>query len=169
MKLHIGVDADSALVHSAVGTSANVHDITQTGELLHGEEERVHGDAGYLGIHKRKEHEYRDVEWHIAVRPGKRKVMAEGSDKLKAEQAKASVMAKVEHPFRWVKGIFGYDKVRYRGLEKNMNRLCLVLGFTNLLRSRSLGVGINRVVYRISDIRSFCNHGDAQEDQANAA
>lgn len=139
MKLHIGVDADSGLVHSAVGTSANEHDITKAGELLHGDEKRVHGDAGYMGIHKREEHEGRQVEWHIAVRPGKRKTMTEGSDELKVEQSKASVRAKVEHPFRWVKGIFGYDKVRYRGLDKNMNRLCLLLGFTNLLRSRSLG------------------------------
>jgi IS5 family transposase len=138
MKLHIGVDADSGLVHSAVGTSANEHDITKAVELLHSDEKRVHGDAGYAGIHKREEHEEREVEWHIAVRPGKRKTMAEGSDELKVEQTKASVRAKVEHPFRWVKGIFGYDKVRYRGLDKNMNRLCLLLGFTNLLRSRSL-------------------------------
>jgi transposase, IS5 family len=139
MKLHIGVDADTGLVHSAVGTSANAHDITKAADLLHGEEKRVHGDAGYMGIHKREEHEGREVEWHIAVRPGKRKVMAEGSKELKVEQAKASVRAKVEHPFRWVKGIFGYGKVRYRGLDKNMNRLYLLLGFANLLRSRSLG------------------------------
>jgi IS5 family transposase len=139
IKLHIGVDADSGLVHSAVGTSANEHDITKAADLLHGDEKRVHGDAGYVGIYKREEHEDREVEWHIAVRPGKRKTMAEGSDELKVEQSKASVRAKVEHPFRWVKGIFGYDKVRYRGLDKNMNRLYLLLGFTNLLRSRSLG------------------------------
>ena len=139
MKLHIGVDADSGLVHSAIGTAANEHDITQAADLLHGREERVHGDAGYAGIHKREEHKDREVEWHIAVRPGKRKTMAEGSDELKAEQVKSSVRAKVEHPFRWVKSIFGYDKVRYRGLDKNMNRLYLLLGFTNLLRSRSLG------------------------------
>ena len=139
MKLHIGVDADTGLVHSAIGTSANVHDITKAADLLHGEEKRVHGDAGYLGIHKREEHEGRDVEWHIAVRPGTRKLMAEGSDEVKVEQAKASVRAKVEHPFRWVKGIFGYGKARYRGLDKNMNRLCLLLGFANLLRSRSMG------------------------------
>jgi len=139
MKLHIGTDADTGLVHSAEGTSANVHDITMAGELLHGDEKHVYGDAGYLGIHKREEHEGRDVEWHIAVRPGKRKTMPAGSDELKTEQAKASIRAKVEHPFRWVKGIFGYDKLRYRGLGKNMNRLCMLLGFTNLLRSRSLG------------------------------
>jgi len=64
--------------------------------------------------------------------------MHQDSDEWKSEQAKASVRAKVEHPFRWVKGIFGYSKVRYRGLDKNMNRLCLLLGFTNLLSSRRL-------------------------------
>ena len=139
MKLHIGVDADSGIVHSATGTAANEHDITQADKLLHGREQRVHGDAGYLGIDKREEHKEREVEWHIAVRPGKRKTMADGSDEKKAEQAKASVRARVEHPFRWVKGIFGYSKVRYRGLDKNMNRLYLLLGFTNLLTCRRIG------------------------------
>lgn len=139
MKLHIGVDADTGIVHSATGTAANEHDITQADKLLHGNEQRVHGDAGYMGIHKREEHKDREVEWHIAVRPGKRKEMADGSDEQKAEKAKASVRARVEHPFRWVKGIFGYSKVRYRGLEKNMNRLCLLLGLANLLTCRRLG------------------------------
>jgi IS5 family transposase len=139
MKLHIGTDDQTGLVHSAVATSANVHDITMADKLLHGDEERIYGDAGYIGIDKREEHEDREVAWNIAVRPGKRKAMEEGSDALIAEQAKASVRSKVEHPFRWVKGIFGYDKVRYRGLDKNMNRLCMLLGFSNLLRSRSLG------------------------------
>ncbi len=136
MKLHIGVDADTGLVHSAVGTSANVHDVTKVAELLHGNERRVHGDAGYTGIHKRQEHKGRDVAWHIAVRPGKRRQMAQDSEAWKTEHAKASVRAKVEHPFRWVKGIFAYSKVRYRGLDKNMNRLYLLLAFNNLLSSR---------------------------------
>jgi len=139
MKLHIGADADTGLVHSAVGTSANEHDITHADKLLHGHEQRVHGDAGYAGIHKREEHRDREVEWHIAVRPGKRRQMEKDSNEWKAEQVKASVRAKVEHPFRWVKGIFGYSKARDRGLDKNMNRLYLLLGFTNLLASRRLG------------------------------
>jgi len=139
MKLHIGVDADSGLVHSAVGTAANESDIANAAHLLHGHEKRVYGDAGYVGIHKRKEHRGRNVEWYIAMRPGKRKQLMREGHAWKAEQAKASVRAKVEHPFRWVKGIFGYSKVRYRGLSKNMNRLCLLLGLANLLRSRSLG------------------------------
>ena len=138
MKLHIGVDANSGLVHSATGTAANEHDITQADKLLHGRERCVHGDAGYLGIDKREEHKGRKVEWHIAVRPGKRRLMAEGSEAWRVEKAKASVRAKVEHPFYWVKGVFGYRKVRYRGIYKNMNRLCLLLGFANLMRSRRL-------------------------------
>ena len=138
MKLHIGADAQSGLVHSAVGTAANVHDVTVASRLLHGREKRVHGDAGYMGIHKREEHEGRDVEWHIAVRPGRRRAMEAGSEELAAEKAKASVRAKVEHPFYWVKAIFGYRKVRYRGIQKNMNRLYLLLGFANLMRSRKL-------------------------------
>jgi len=139
MKLHIGVDADTGLVHSAASTSANEHDITQVDKLLHGHEKRVHGDAGYAGIHKREEHRDRNVQWYIAVRPGKRRQMAQDSNEWKAEHAKASVRARVEHPFRWVKGIFGYNRARYRGLDKNMNRLYLLLGFTNLLTSRRLG------------------------------
>ncbi len=64
--------------------------------------------------------------------------MEAGSEELAREEAKASVRAKVEHPFYWVKAIFGYRKVRYRGIQKNMNRLYLLLGFANLMRSRKL-------------------------------
>lgn len=140
MKLHIGADAETGLVHSAVGTAAKVHDITMVPELLHGGERHVHGDAGYAGIHKRQEHEGCGIAWHIAVRPGRRRKMEEGSPEREAEKAKASVRAKVEHPFYWVKGVFGYRKVRYRGIRKNMNRLYLLLGFANLMRSRKLAL-----------------------------
>jgi len=117
-----------------------VHDITMVSELLHGGERHVHGDAGYAGIHKRQEHEGCGIAWHIAVRPGRRRKMEEGSPEREAEKAKASVRAKVEHPFYWVKGVFGYRKVRYRGIRKNMNRLYLLLGFANLMRSRKLAL-----------------------------
>jgi len=80
------------------------------------------------------------VNWQIAVKAGKRKQMADGSLEEALERKKASTRAKVGHVFRWEKGIFGYDKVRYRGLEKNMNRFYLLLGFANLLRSRNLPV-----------------------------
>ncbi|RLA40791.1 MAG: IS5 family transposase, partial [Gammaproteobacteria bacterium] len=133
MKIHIGVDDTLGLIHSMATTSANVHDITQADKLLHGQEECVWGDAGYRGIEKREEHVHRQVDWFIALRPGTRRLLANNSNAAKAEFKKAQIRAKVEHPFRYIKRVFGYDKVRYRGLSKNTNRLHLLAGFTNLM------------------------------------
>jgi IS5 family transposase len=133
MKMHIGVDDALGLIHSVSTTSANVHDITEADRLLHGEEKRVWGDAGYQGINKREEHEDRDVDWFIAMRPGKRRALAKNSDEGKTEFTKAQIRAKVEHPFRYIKRVFGYDKVRYRGLAKNTERLHLLAAFSNLM------------------------------------
>ena len=133
MKMHIGVDDELGLAHSLSTSAANVSDVTQAAELLHGDEQRVCGDSGYQGIDKRPEHQGRDVEWKIAMRPGKRAVLDRGSRLARAERKKASIRAKVEHPFRYVKQVFGYAKVRYRGLHKNTQRLALLLGITNLL------------------------------------
>jgi len=133
MKMHIGVDESYGIVHSLTTTSANVHDITETARLLHGEEESVWADAGYQGAHKRPEHKNREVDWQIAMRPGKRRQLNPRRVAGRAEKAKASVRAKVEHPFRYVKRMFGYDKVRYRGLAKNHQRISVLLGFANLL------------------------------------
>ena len=134
MKMHIGVDDRDGLIHSIETTAANVHDLTAADQLLHGEEQRVWGDAGYTGIHKRDEFKDWDVDWRIALRPGTRSKLA---DKLQEmlEGIKASVRAKVEHPFRTIKQQFGYGKVRYRGLAKNTNRLYVLSAFTNLLRA----------------------------------
>ena len=132
MKMHIGVDDTLGLIHSIDTTAANVHDIVPTDKLLHGEEQRVFGDAGYLGVQKREEHKQREsISWFTAKRPGARKKL--DADKLKAEKIKASVRAKVEHSFRYIKQVFGYNKVRYRGLAKNNNRLHLLAAFSNLL------------------------------------
>src|SRR6056297_289642 len=132
MKMHIAVDDTLGLIHSMETTPANAHDLRVVDRLLHGQEQRVFGDAGYLGIQKRDEHKDRkDVSWFIAKRPGTRKTL--DADKLKAEQIKASVRAKVEHPFRYIKQVFGYYKVRYRGLAKNTSRLHLLAAFSNLL------------------------------------
>ena len=133
MKMHIGTDAELGLVHSLTTTSANVHDITEADKLLHGDELDFWGDAGYQGIHKRKEHENRKVTWHVAMRPSKRKALLPESIEAIEEKSKASIRAKVEHPFRYVKRVFHYSKARYRGLQKNTERIALLLGFTNLL------------------------------------
>ena len=135
MKAHIGVDAESGLVHSLVGTAANVGDITQAGALLHGDETYAFGDAGYRGVDKRKEAQ--GPRWHVAMQPGKRRKLdltrkwAELLDK--AEQLKASVRAKVEHPFHVVKNLFCHKKVRYKGLAKNTAQLFSLFGLANLV------------------------------------
>jgi transposase, IS5 family len=136
MKAHIGVDAESGLVHTVIGTAANVSDITQAGGLLHGAETDVFADAGYRGIDKRDEVKERKVNWHVAMRPGQRRALdaSRESHRLmeQAEQLKASVRARVEHPFRVVKQQFGYAKVRYRGLAKNTARLTMLFAMSNL-------------------------------------
>ena len=143
MKAHIGVDAESGLVHSVVGTAANVNDVTQADKLLHGQETDVLGDAGYQGVDKR--HPNLKVNWHVAMRPGKRKALdlssALARDIDRVEQIKASIRAKVEHPFRVVKQQFGYAKVRYRGLAKNTARLTMLFALSNLwmVRRQMLG------------------------------
>ena len=135
MKLHIGVDSETGVVHSVSTTPANVHDVTETPRLLHGGETQVWGDAGYQGVDKRPENRGLEVEWQVAMRPGQRRKLEVGSDEAAREKRKASVRAKVEHPFLYVKRRFGYTKVRYRGLAKNTQRLALLLGFANLMRA----------------------------------
>jgi IS5 family transposase len=138
MKAHIGVDADSGLVHTVIGTAANVNDVTQGHGLLHGKETVVFADAGYLGVIKRPE--ATGVDWHVAMRPGKRRALNKQSPwgRLldKAEQVKASVRAKVEHPFRVIKCQFGFTKVRYKGLAKNTAQLMTLFALSNVWMAR---------------------------------
>jgi transposase, IS5 family len=144
MKAHIGVDAESGLVHTVVGTAANVNDVTQADKLLHGQETDVLGDAGYQGMDKRNPQ--LKVNWHVAMRPGKRKALDLNSELARdidrVEQIKASIRAKVEHPFRVVKQQFGYAKVRYRGLVKNTARLTMLFALSNLWMARRQLMGV---------------------------
>ena len=136
MKAHIGVDADSGLVHTVVGTAANVNDVTQAHALVHGEEINVLADAGYQGVDKRAETQDINVNWHVAMRPGKRKALDKstpmGAIQDELEQVKARIRAKVEHPFRVIKRQFGHVKVRYRGLAKNTAQLHTLFALSNL-------------------------------------
>jgi IS5 family transposase len=146
MKAHIGVDAQSGLVHTVKGTAANVNDVVEANGLLHGDETNVFGDAGYQGAHKRPDAKD-GVTWHVAMRPGKRKAL-DKSTKLGAltdeiERLKASIRAKVEHPFRVIKRQFGFTKVRYRGLKKNTAQITTLFALANLWMARRelMGVG----------------------------
>ena len=139
MKAHIGVDAETGIVHTLVTTSANINDVTQAHALLHGEERLAFGDAGYQGVEKREENRGRRVEWEIAMRPGKRKALPDtrvGRLQERIEQVKASIRAKVEHPFKIIKNLFGMKKVSYRGLAKNTARLYTLFGLANLLTAK---------------------------------
>lgn len=140
MKAHIGADRDSGMVHTVISTAANVSDISQTVDLLHGKETQVHADAGYVGVEKREEIQKADpdgrLDWQIAKRRSPIKNMEEGTQKdrlLAAEKAKASVRAFVEHPFHLLKNIFKHRKTRYRGLEKNHHQLQVLFGLGNLV------------------------------------
>lgn len=136
MKAHIGADAESGLVHHVHGTAANVADVTEVAQLLHGEENVVCADAGYTGVEKRPEHEGRQVIWQVAARRSTYKHLSKRSvlyqAKRKIEKAKAQVRAKVEHPFRVIKRQSGYVKTRFRGLAKNTAQLTTLFALSNL-------------------------------------
>ncbi len=141
MKAHIGVDAQSGLVHSVAGTAANVADIAQAHALLHGGEKQAYADAGYLGVEKRAEitASAPGVEWHVAAKRGKVKAMADGLLKeltVQLERVKAQVRARVEHPFHILKNIFRHRKARYRGLTKNTAQLHSLFALANLFIAR---------------------------------
>ena len=107
MNAHIGADADSGLVHPITVTPANEADVEQIEELLHGKEEVVHADAGYSGAQTRVERQ--GLRWKIAAKPGRIKAMKEGRNKRaleRIEKRKASIRAKVKHPFRVIKRLF---------------------------------------------------------------
>ncbi len=146
MKAHIAVDAQSGLVSKVKGTAGNVADVVEANSLLHGEEADAFGDAGYQGVGKRPDAKS-EVTWHVAMRPGKRRALdtttAVDALKDKIEHIKATIRAKVEHPFRVVKRQFGYTKVRYRGLVKNTAQLTTLFALANLwlVRRKLMGVG----------------------------
>ena len=137
MKAHIGVDADSGLVHTLTTTAANESDVEQVADLLHGKERVVYADSGYRGAASRVDRD--ELQWHIAARPSDIARMPEGRAKdrvRKQERRKASIRAKVEHPFRVIKRQFGLLKVRFRGLQKNTAHLLTLFALSNLWMAR---------------------------------
>lgn len=137
MKAHIGVDADSGLVHTVTTTPANEADVNEADNLLHGKESVVYADAGYTGADKRTAH--KGLDWQIARKRGSVKALPEGRKKRaieKEEKCKASIRARVEHPFRVLKCQFGYVKVRFKGLAKNTGQILTLFALSNLWMAR---------------------------------
>jgi transposase, IS5 family len=143
MKAHIGVDAGTGYVHSVTATAANVHDLDEAVHLVRRDDQVVYADAGYQGAAKRPEiaddEHLSTVQWRIAARKGVLKTMT-GHDRA-VESRKASVRAKVEHPFLIAKRDFAFTKTRYRGIAKNLNHLHMLFASANwLMRARAVAL-----------------------------
>ncbi|WP_339927542.1 IS5 family transposase [uncultured Cobetia sp.] len=140
MKAHIGVDAATGLTHSLVATSANQADITVAAQLLRDDKEPVYADAGYTGLGKRLgEDDDTLPPLRIAARRSTTKKMEDGPEKQimqRIEHCKASIRAKMEHPFHVIKNLFGHRKVRYRGMEKNQAQLYSLFALANLVLAK---------------------------------
>ena len=138
-KMHIGVDRDSGLVHHVKTTSANEHDVTATSELMHGEEETLNGDSGYIGADKRpeairKNKQGKKIKYIINRKQSSINKLSKSGQYAakKREHEKSSVRCKVEHVFAVVKRLFGYRKTRYRGLRKQMLKSYIMFALANL-------------------------------------
>jgi IS5 family transposase len=136
MKMHIGVDSHSGLVHSAVITAANVHDKHPLPDLLHGQEQRVWGDSAYSSQQAliRSKAPYAADWTNQKVRKGS---PTEDLERL-VNRIKSKVRARVEHVFAVVKRLWRFDKVRYRGLAKNATRSFVALGLANIYLARGV-------------------------------
>jgi transposase, IS5 family len=135
MKLHIGVDSQTGLAHHAVVTAANVHDKHCLVDLLHGEERRVYGDSAYASqkeLIAEKAPQAKDFTNQRVRKGGEVDEVARGKNRNKSK-----VRARVEHLFGVVKKLWGFTKVRYRGLAKNANRAFVALGLANLYLART--------------------------------
>ena len=134
-KAHIGVDAESRLLHTVKTTPANEYDITRAHALVHGEEEAIFGDSGYLSADKREDTQDIKATGHVAMKPSQRRAIKDGAMHKTIEhieKLKAAVRAKVEHLFRVIKRQFAYCKVRYKGLFKNRAQILTLFALSNM-------------------------------------
>ncbi len=135
MKAHIGVDSRTKLIHAVAASAANVHDKHALPHLLHGRERRVYGDTGYAG-QKELIRQHAPQAKDFTQRRGRGYRYLSSEDRAK-NRTKSRVRAKVEHAIGVIKRIFGFIKVRYRGLAKNAHRLFVTAALANLYLARS--------------------------------
>ena len=134
MKAHIGVDQNHTLVHTLETTTAKDHDITQLGDLLHGDEKCVFGDKGYAkNLYKRYARD-EGVYWGVLDKAHRNRPLS--SSQKKRNKKLSSVRAFVEHPFQVIKDVWGHRKTRYKGLQKNAGQLYMLFGLYNIFRVR---------------------------------
>jgi IS5 family transposase len=142
MKAHIGVDSKEGIVHSVCSTAASVSDVHMLPELLHGEEKKVWGDGGYQGQTEAVHEAAPQAQDMTSRRVKNAKGEVDEIEKRK-NRTKAKVRAKVEWPFRIVKRVFGFTKVRYRGLKKDHQWLCAAFAAVNIYQHRRRLAKIN--------------------------
>ena len=134
MKVHTGIDADSGLVHTVIATSANVADVNVLGELLHGQEDSLHGDSAYHSKALQEQAEEAGIAFNINQRGSSTCPLTQ---RQRARNRRLSrIRATVEHPFLVVKRLWGHSKVRYRGITKNSAQMHTLFALANLYRVR---------------------------------
>jgi IS5 family transposase len=161
MKAHVAVDAHSGSAHTVTTTAANEADVEQIADLLHSKEQDAWAVSGYRGAQTCVDRE--DLQWHIAARPSEIAKLPEGRRKAaaqKREHRKASVRAKVEHPFPVIKRQFGLTKVRFRGLATNTAHVVALFGLSNLWMVRRQLMAIAAV--RPPRRKKAKKHGEAR-------
>src|ERR1700682_3020836 len=121
MKAHVGVDSKQGIVHSAEATAANIADSQRLPEVMHGKERKVWGEAAYQGQGEKIRRRAPHVQ-DMTLRRARYKQIVNELQRRK-NRTKAQVRSKVEHVFRVMKRQFGFDRVSYRGLAKNANRM----------------------------------------------
>lgn len=146
MKVHVGVDAATGYVHTLTGTSANMHDVSETSKLIRKDDHVVYGDSGYLGAPEREEIKNDEILSRIEFRINKRPSSLKMADDFKGlnwdkkmEHDKSAIRCKVEHSFLIVKKQMGYAKVVYKGIEKNMHRFNILFASANLIMCSRAG------------------------------
>jgi IS5 family transposase len=134
MKAHLGVDSRTKLIHAVVATPANVADSTVLPELLHGQETRVWGDQAYRG-QRAVIREHAPKARDSTNRRYRHRGFVDEVERAK-NRTKSKVRARVEHAIGVIKRVFGFAKVRYRGLKKNTHRLLVTCALANLFMMR---------------------------------
>lgn len=140
MKVHIGVDAQSGLVHSCEVTTAKTSDREKMYDLLHGKEQAVFGDKGYVSDTDKALARDCGVYWGVLDKRKPKRSLS--SKQKKRNRLLSSVRAKVEHPFHTIKHLWGHRKTRYQGLKKNAEQFMVLLGLSNLYRARKRLLGV---------------------------
>src|SRR3982751_3320229 len=135
MKVHVGADTDNRIVHTLECTTAKVHDSVMMEKLLHGDEEEVYGDKAYANEKMRNEFEANNIAWKVARKGTPARKLTERDRSRNRRMNK--VRAKVEHAFGVVKNLWGFRKVRFRGLRKNGAQIFTLFALSNLFMVRA--------------------------------